>query len=54
MARLKRLGLGIGLGWLRRPAALAERDQFRDVGFIELLRLNDPAQRVALPRGAVV
>lgn len=53
VARLQQLWLGIRRDRLLRPSPLAECGQFCDVGFDKLLCLNDPAQRIALPRRAV-
>jgi len=53
MARVERLGFRVGLGQLRRPAPLAQGGKLREVGIAQLLGLHDPAQRVALPLGAL-
>ena len=53
MPRIKRLWLGIGLGWSLHPTTFAEGNQFRYVRLVKLLRLNNSAQGVALPCGAI-
>src|SRR4051795_11137217 len=49
MTHLKRQRHGIAGERLSCPSALAEGGEFGDVGFSQDLRLNDPAQGVALP-----
>jgi hypothetical protein len=53
MTHLQRLGRGIGFEGLIPPSALAEGSEFLDVSFGQLLRLNDPTQRIPLPGWAL-